>query len=240
VPINRIRLDDVDIRNITTTTTLLNETLSDLSDRVDENFNTIASTKANIVSPNLLGVPTSTNAPADTNTTQIATTAFVVGQGYLKSTTAQSTYAPLANPTLTGTVTAGSVLITNEVLENSNIIGSAIPSSANIDLITSGIHFYTVNSTANWTFNFRADSSTSLNAYMATGQVVTATILVTNGSTPFRATGFQIDGASITPRWADAVAPSAGNANSTDIYTFTIIKTGNGIFTTLASLARFA
>lgn len=46
-------------------------------------------------------------APAvDTNTTQVATTAYVVGQGYLKSATATSTYAPLASPILTGNPTA--------------------------------------------------------------------------------------------------------------------------------------
>jgi hypothetical protein len=43
----------------------------------------------------LTGTPTSTTASVDTNTTQIATTAFVVGQGYLKSSTASSTYQPL-------------------------------------------------------------------------------------------------------------------------------------------------
>lgn len=38
---------------------------------------------------------TAPTAPADTNTTQIATTAFVVGQGYLKSSAAAATYQPI-------------------------------------------------------------------------------------------------------------------------------------------------
>lgn len=46
-------------------------------------------------SPALTGIPTAPTAAANTNTTQIATTAFVMGQGY----------APLANPTFTGAVT---------------------------------------------------------------------------------------------------------------------------------------
>lgn len=50
--------------------------------------------KANIASPTFTGVPLSTTAAIDTNTTQIATTAYVVGQGYAK----------LASPTFTGTV----------------------------------------------------------------------------------------------------------------------------------------
>jgi hypothetical protein len=46
-------------------------------------------------SPTFTGTPLSTTASVDTNTTQIATTAYVVGQGYAK----------LASPTFTGTVT---------------------------------------------------------------------------------------------------------------------------------------
>ena len=57
----------------------------------------------------LSGTPTATTAAVDTNTTQIATTAYVIGQGYLKSATASSTYAPLASPTFTGTVTTPGV-----------------------------------------------------------------------------------------------------------------------------------
>ena len=62
-------------------------------------------------SPTLTGTPLSTTAAVDTNTTQIATTAFVIGQGYLKSSTASSTYAPIANPTFTGTVSSDGTTI---------------------------------------------------------------------------------------------------------------------------------
>jgi hypothetical protein len=61
--------------------------------------------RAPLASPTFTGTPLAPTAVADTNTTQIATTAYVVGQGYLKSATASSTYAPLASPTFTGTVT---------------------------------------------------------------------------------------------------------------------------------------
>lgn len=62
-------------------------------------------------SPTLTGTPLSTTAAVDTNTTQIATTAFVIGQGYLKSSTASSTYAPIASPTFTGTVSSDGTTI---------------------------------------------------------------------------------------------------------------------------------
>lgn len=61
------------------------------------------STYAPLASPALTGTPTAPTAAVDTNTTQLATTAFVVGQGYLKSATAASTYVTLSgNNTFTG------------------------------------------------------------------------------------------------------------------------------------------
>ena len=45
-----------------------------------------------LASPTFTGTPAAPTAAADTNSTQIATTAYVVGQGYLKSTTASTTY----------------------------------------------------------------------------------------------------------------------------------------------------
>lgn len=49
-------------------------------------------TKANLASPTFTGVPVGPTPAVNTNTTQLATTAFVMGQGY----------APLASPTFTG------------------------------------------------------------------------------------------------------------------------------------------
>lgn len=50
---------------------------------------------APLASPGLTGTPTAPTAAVDTNTTQLATTAYVVNQGYLKSATASSTYLPI-------------------------------------------------------------------------------------------------------------------------------------------------
>jgi len=59
---------------------------------------TAANSKADIASPTLTGTPAAPTAAADTNTTQIATTAFV--------TTADNLKANLASPTFTGTPAA--------------------------------------------------------------------------------------------------------------------------------------
>jgi hypothetical protein len=71
-------------------------------------------------SPSLSGIPTAPTAAIDTNTTQIATTEYVVGQGYLKSSTASAIYAPIASPTFTGTVSSTGT----EILMSSSSSGS--------------------------------------------------------------------------------------------------------------------
>jgi hypothetical protein len=57
------------------------------------NLTTDLSAKAPLASPALTGTPTSTTAAADTNTTQIATTAFVVGQASASTPAALGTAA---------------------------------------------------------------------------------------------------------------------------------------------------
>jgi hypothetical protein len=59
---------------------------------------------ATLVSPSFSGVPTAPTAATATNTTQIATTAYVKNQGFQTVSSAAATYAPLFNPTFSGTV----------------------------------------------------------------------------------------------------------------------------------------
>lgn len=215
----------------------------------------------------------------------------------LTSATANSTYAPIANPVFTGTVSVptsiefegssadsnettltvtnptadrtitlpdatGTVsLVTNtetltnksltaaaltgttkiqQILEKATISATAATGTVNYDLVTNGgVTYYTSNASANWTLNLRGDGSTTLNSIMSTGEALTVAFLVTQ-STAYYATAFQVDGSSVTPKWQDGTAPSSGNASSTDIYTYTVIKTGNAAFTAFASRTKFA
>ena len=85
------------IANIATTTGKLSQfastTSSELAGVMSDETGTGALVFAG--SPALTGTPTAPTASVDTNTTQVATTAYVVGQGYLKSATASTTYQPL-------------------------------------------------------------------------------------------------------------------------------------------------
>jgi len=75
---------------------------------------------------------------------------------------------------------------------------------------------------------------------MSTGDVITVTFLVTQGSTAYYNSAVQVDGSSVTPKWQQGTAPSAGNASSIDAYVYSIVKTGNAAFTVFASQTKFA
>lgn len=99
------------------------------------------------ITTTVAGTLAAATAAVDTNTTQVATTAFVIGQGYLKSATAASTYqtiagmsaylttsaaastyAPLASPALTGTPTAPTAAAdtnTTQIATTAFVIGQA-------------------------------------------------------------------------------------------------------------------
>lgn len=109
------------------------------------------------------------------------------------------------------------------------------------DVTTNGaVQYSTANSTANGTVNFRSTSSESLNTLMSVGQSVTAVLMITNSTTAYYPTAYQIDGSAVTPKWSGGTAPSAGNASAIDVYTFTIIKTASATFTVLAAVSKFA
>jgi len=50
----------------------------------------------------------------------------------------------------------------------------------------------------------------------------------------------QVDGNSVTPKWQGGSAPSAGNATSIDVYSFTILKTAENTYTVLGSQTQYA
>ena len=124
--------------------------------------------------------------------------------------------------------------------ETVTIAATAATGTVNFDVSTQSILYYTSNASANWTLNIRGSSSVALNSIMSTGQSVTITHLVTQSGTAYYNSAVTVDGTSVTPKWSGGSAPSAGNANSVDVYSYTLIKTGSGSFTVFASQTRYA
>ena len=133
-----------------------------------------------------------------------------------------------------------SALKTPNIAEVDTISATAATGTINYDITTQSVLFYTSNASANWTVNFRGSSGTSLNTLMQTGESISATFLVTQGSTAYYNSAVTIDGSSVTPKWQGGTAPTSGNASSVDCYTYVIQKTGSATYVVLASQTKFA
>ena len=153
--------------------------------------------------------------------------------------TLSSIIAPNNVTTATNTQT-----LTNKTLQTASetvtISATAATGTINYDVSTQSVLYYTTNASANWTTNFRGSSGTSLNSLMSTGQSITVAFLVTQGATAYYNNVVQVDGSTVTPKWQGGTAPSAGNASSIDVYSYTIVKTGSAAFTIFASQTKFA
>lgn len=153
--------------------------------------------------------------------------------GYLDGVTSAiqtqiNTKANSSLPTLTSPILVGPE-------ERLTISATAATGTINFDALTQGILYYTTNASANWTLNVRGNSGTTLASALAIGDSITISFLVAQGSTAYRHTALTIDGNAQTVLWSGGTAPSAGNASSTDAYSFTIIKTASATFTVLGA-----
>ena len=174
-------------------------------------------------------------------------TANLTNNDVLVFNTSQGAFINQTNVSLnTGTFTNGiftNCTITNlsfpKLTETVNVVGSAPTSTTNYDLLTAAIHYYTVNMTTNITLNIRGNSSSTLNSILPTGQSITCSLLVKNGSAQYYPNVIQIDGTTVTVKWQTS-APTNGNSNKTDLYSFSIIKTADATFTVLGSQADFS
>jgi hypothetical protein len=124
--------------------------------------------------------------------------------------------------------------------EKINLSATAATGTINLDVSTASVNIRTSAAAGNYVLNVRGDSSNTLNSLMEIGESITVTFESPNGSTAYYATGYTIDGNSVTPKWLGGTAPSVGNVSATDLYMLQIRKTANATFTCLASLSKFA
>jgi hypothetical protein len=139
-----------------------------------------------------------------------------------------------------GRVTLNGAGKIEHVAEKATVTATAATGTVNYDVTTQAVLYYTTNASGNWTLNIRGDGTNSLDSIMDTGESITIAHLVTQGGTAYYNSAVQVDGSSITPEWQGGTAPSGGNANSVDVYTYTVFKTGAATFTAFASLQQYA
>jgi hypothetical protein len=162
-----------------------------------------------------------------------STTTITIGSASGTSTTALN-----GKVTMAGTTSALAAVLTNAA-ETTTVSATAATGTIAYYPSTQSVLYYTSNASANWTVNLTFSSGTTMNTAMSTGQTLTVVFMVTQGATAYYNSAVQVDGSAVTPKWQGGSAPTAGNASSVDVYTYTIIKTGSAAFTVLASLTQF-
>jgi len=128
-----------------------------------------------------------------------------------------------------------------QIKEKVTLSASQANSTVNFDIRTQSVLFLTLSSTGNWTVNFRADASNSLNNIMSVGQSFTCVAIVSTGTTTYYNSAVQIDGSTYVPYYLNGLAPQAviSSHNSIQNYAYTIIKRGNAVFNVLASVNEY-
>jgi hypothetical protein len=166
-----------------------------------------------------------------------ALTAATAGTDYVAPGTA-TTFT--ATQTFTGSTTVPAEIARN-IVEPITVSATAATGTIPIYPSTQSVVYYTTNASANWTANLTWSAGTTMNTALSTGQAVTVVFMATNGSTAYYNSVVQVDGSTsgVTTKWQGGAAISAGNVNSVDVYTYTVVKTGSGTFTVFASQVRY-
>jgi len=126
-----------------------------------------------------------------------------------------------------------------DVIEKCNVSASAMGATLNLDALTQPILYFTGSSTANCALNIRANSTIAMNTYLQTGQSTTLSLIVTHGSIAYVVSSVSVDSVSQIVKWAGGSAPTTASTFSSDLYTFTVIKTGSATYTVFGSVQRY-
>ena len=132
-------------------------------------------------------------------------------------------------------------LITGEVVEQVNVDATVLAGSTTFDINIgdNAVHYFTGAATGSWSWNLRGNATTPLNTIMANGQSITVALITTQGASAYAVNQISIDGVNQSVKWSGGQAP-AGNGNGLDVYSLTVIKTGNNAFTVFGAATQFA
>ena len=180
-------------------------------------------------------VPTVT-ANAQPAITSVGTlTSLAVAGGITSGNLTTGNVTSSGNLTLAGSLTGGAI---RYMFENANIIALSPPVTTDINVISGGIQYWTGNATSNVVANIRGDATTSMNSLLAVGQSSTIAFMLPQ-ATAYFVNFVKVDNANVTPVWQGGATVAVGNANSIDLYTFTVIKTAAATFKVFASQTRY-
>lgn len=143
---------------------------------------------------------------------------------------------------ITSNVLASNLSISlTRALESANINAIAPNGLINIDIANNVVYYFNANSTANITFNLRANTQNTFDSVTTIGQSATVAMIVRHG-TGRHSANLQIDGTLQTPVYAGNSKPifqTITNAE-TNIFGYTVLKLAANSYAVFASNSLFA
>jgi ribosomal protein L27 len=142
---------------------------------------------------------------------------------------------------ITSNVLASNLSISlTRALESANINAIAPNGLINIDVANNVVYYFNANSTANITFNLRANTQNTFDSVTTIGQSATVAMIVRHG-TGRHSANLQIDGTLQSPVFAGGARPnflSITNAE-TNIFGYTVLKLAANSYAVFASNSLF-
>ena len=124
-----------------------------------------------------------------------------------------------------------------EFVERTKVNSGKLSDNLDIDLADGMIHLFQTTETQASVPNIVIDGTT-VNSALANGDTISVSIITTAASGGY-INGLQIDGTTINDvNWIGGNPPTDGGTSGTDLYAFTIIKTGSSTYTVLGSQTK--
>jgi len=143
---------------------------------------------------------------------------------------------------ITSNVLASNLSISlTRALESANINVIAPNGNVNIDIANNVVYYFNANSTANITFNLRANTTNTFDSVTTIGQSATVAMIVRHGATRHTA-NLHIDGTLQTVLYLANTRPNYQTITNqeTNIYGYTVLKTAANTYAVFASNSLFA
>jgi hypothetical protein len=142
---------------------------------------------------------------------------------------------------ITSNVLASNLSISlTRVLEEANINSIAIGGNVNIDVANSTVFFFNANTTANVTFNIRANTQNTFDSVTTIGETTSLAIAVKHGTVRHQA-NLAIDGVTQTLYYAGNTRPANVSISSAEInlFSYSIFKTAANTYTVISANTLF-
>ena len=134
----------------------------------------------------------------------------------------------------------GGFIFNNGLLaETVRINSTARTGTQNVYISEGNVHYFTSGSTGTWKPNFTMSTAPDINDTISTNDTFSVTMIVNKTNTTHFANSAQVDGSDITVEFLGGAPTEGGGNNTFDVYSYTIIKTGDDTFIAFASVSTY-